>query len=54
MTEPQRHRYRITFAKEDAMRFTGHLYLHHAWERTLRRAGAPLAHTQGYNPSASA
>jgi radical SAM-linked protein len=50
MTDSQRHRYRLTFAKQDPMRFTGHLDLHHAWERLLRRAGAPVAHTQGYNP----
>jgi radical SAM-linked protein len=50
MTDSQRHRYRLTFAKGDPMRFTGHLDLHHTWERMLRRAGAPVAHTQGYNP----
>ena len=43
-------RIRITFAKTDAMRFTGHLDLHHTWERTIRRAGLPLAYTQGYSP----
>jgi radical SAM-linked protein len=32
------------------MRFTGHLDLHRAWERTFRRAGLPLAYSQGYNP----
>ena len=43
-------RVRITFAKTDAMRFTGHLDLHRAWERTFRRAGLPLAYTQGFSP----
>lgn len=43
-------RVRITFAKTDAMRYTGHLDLHKAWERTLRRAGLPLSYSQGYNP----
>ncbi|MGD8814627.1 MAG: TIGR03936 family radical SAM-associated protein [Anaerolineales bacterium] len=52
MTESQRHRYRITFAKTDPMRFTGHLDLHHAWERMLRRAGVPLAYTRGHKPRA--
>lgn len=32
------------------MRFTGHLDLHHTWERTFRRARLPLAYSQGFNP----
>lgn len=32
------------------MRFTSHLDLHKSWERTLRRAGLPLAYTQGFSP----
>jgi radical SAM-linked protein len=32
------------------MRFTGHLDLHRAWERTFRRARLPLAYTQGFHP----
>lgn len=43
-------RLRITFAKTDAMRFTSHLDLHRTWERTMRRAGLPLAYSQGFNP----
>jgi radical SAM-linked protein len=43
-------RLRITFAKTEAMRYTGHLDLYRAWERTLRRAGLPLAYSHGYNP----
>jgi radical SAM-linked protein len=43
-------RLRITFAKYEAMRFTGHLDLHRAWERTFRRARLPLAYSQGFNP----
>jgi radical SAM-linked protein len=43
-------RCRITFAKTEAMRFTGHLDLHRTWERAFRRAGLPLAYSQGYNP----
>lgn len=43
-------RLRITFQKTDAMRFTGHLDLHRAWERTLRRACLPLAYSLGFNP----
>lgn len=43
-------RLRLIFAKTQAMRFTGHLDLHHTWERTFRRAGLPLAYSQGFNP----
>jgi radical SAM-linked protein len=43
-------RLRITFAKTEAMRFTGHLDLHRTWERTIRRAGLPLAYSQGFKP----
>ena len=38
------------FAKTDLMRFTGHLDLHRAWERLIRRAGLPLAYSQGFSP----
>ena len=32
------------------MQYTGHLDLHKTWERTLRRAGLPLAYSLGFNP----
>lgn len=43
-------RIRITFAKQGALRYTGHLDLHKLWERTARRAGLPLAYSQGFHP----
>lgn len=43
-------RVRITFAKTAAMCHTGHLDLYRAWERLIRRAGLPLAYTQGFSP----
>jgi radical SAM-linked protein len=43
-------RLRITFAKSGALRYTGHLDLQTTWERTVRRAGLPLAYTQGFHP----
>jgi len=43
-------RLRIHFAKTEAMRYTGHLDLHRAWERTFRRAMLPLAYSQGFRP----
>ena len=43
-------RLRLTFAKTAAMKYTGHLDTHLAWERTFRRAGLPLAYSQGFHP----
>ena len=43
-------RVRISFSKTPAMRYTGHLDLHRAWERAFRRAGLPLAYSQGFHP----
>lgn len=43
-------RLRITFAKQGALRYTGHLDLHHIWERTARRAGLPLSYSKGFHP----
>lgn len=43
-------RIRITFSKADSMRFIGHLDLFRTWERTFRRAGLPLAYSQGFHP----
>lgn len=41
-------RLRLTFAKTDAMRFTGHLDVYRTLYRTLVRARLPLAYSQGY------
>lgn len=43
-------RIRITFTKQGALRYTGHLDLHKLWERAARRAGLPLAYSQGFHP----
>lgn len=43
-------RIRIVFEKMQEMRYTGHLDLQRAWERTLRRAQLPLAYSKGFNP----
>jgi radical SAM-linked protein len=50
MTDAAPFRYRLTFGKTAAMRFTGHLDLQRALERTLRRARLPLGYTQGFSP----
>jgi radical SAM-linked protein len=41
-------RLRLTYAKTNAMRFTGHLDVHRTLYRTLMRARLPLAFSQGY------
>lgn len=43
-------RARITFTKQGALRYTGHLDLHRLWERAMRRAGLPIAYSQGFHP----
>jgi radical SAM-linked protein len=43
-------RYRITYKKNQAMRYTSSLDLHKVWERSFRRANLPLAYSQGYHP----
>ncbi|HEX5943995.1 MAG TPA: TIGR03936 family radical SAM-associated protein [Anaerolineales bacterium] len=43
-------RIRITFVKQGALRYTGHLDLHKLWERAARRAALPLAYSQGFHP----
>lgn len=43
-------RIRVTFSKTGSLRYIGHLDLQQVWERTARRAGLPLAYTQGFHP----
>jgi radical SAM-linked protein len=50
MTEDGLTRYRIHFRKEEHLRYIGHLDLHRAMERTLRRAKLPLDYSKGFNP----
>ena len=46
----QNTRLRITFAKGEEIKYISHLDLMRVWERTLRRAGVPLAYSHGFNP----
>jgi radical SAM-linked protein len=43
-------RYRIMYAKKGPASYISHLDLIRAFERAARRAGLPLAFTQGFNP----
>lgn len=52
MTEyagPQQ-RLRIEFAVGERLKYISHLDLNRTWERAFRRAGLPLAYSQGFNP----
>ena len=45
-----RYKYRICFEKDGLMRFIGHLDLLRLFQRTIKRAGLPVAYSAGYNP----
>ncbi|HSL98866.1 MAG TPA: TIGR03936 family radical SAM-associated protein [Candidatus Limnocylindria bacterium] len=46
-----RHIIRIRYAKEGPARYLSGLEVQSLWGRILRRAGFPLAYSQGYNPA---
>ena len=43
-------RLRMTYAKGEALKYISHLDLARTWERAFRRAGLPMAYSQGFNP----
>ena len=43
-------RLRIRYAKGEPLKFISHLDLSRGWERAFRRAGLPVAYSQGFNP----
>ena len=43
-------RIRIRYAKRGPLRFTSHRDFARAFERALRRAGVPIAYSQGFTP----
>ncbi len=45
-----RQRWRIVFRRDEDARFLAHLDAMKQWERALRRAGVPVAQTEGYSP----
>jgi len=45
-----REKYRLRFRKEGDLRLVSHHDLMHVFERVLRRAQIPIAHTQGFHP----
>lgn len=40
----------IQFSKGPGLRYLSHLDLMRAWQRAIRRAGLPVAHSAGFNP----
>lgn len=50
MPDPSLQRLRLTYGKGEAIRFISNLDLVRLWERAARRAGLPLAYSQGFNP----
>ena len=48
--ETPRQRIRLRFAKGEPLKYISHLDLARTWERVFRRAGLPVAHSQGFNP----
>ncbi|MDP9238728.1 MAG: TIGR03936 family radical SAM-associated protein [Chloroflexota bacterium] len=45
-------RLRVTFARGEDLKYITHLDLMRFWERALRRAGLPVAHSEGFSPHA--
>jgi radical SAM-linked protein len=43
-------RIRVTYARTEQLRYTGHLDMQVVWERCLRRARLPLMYSQGFHP----
>ena len=49
-TPVPRQRWRIVFRRDEDARFLAHLDAMKQWERALRRAGVPVAQTEGFSP----
>ncbi|MBN1295035.1 MAG: TIGR03960 family B12-binding radical SAM protein [Candidatus Latescibacteria bacterium] len=43
-------RFRLKFGKNDVVRYTGHLDIVRLFDRAMRRAGVPMAYSQGFHP----
>lgn len=43
-------RFRVSFLKGERVRYISHLDVLRFWERAIRRAGLPLAYSQGFTP----
>ncbi len=43
-------RLRVRFSRGEPVKYISHLDLIRVWQRAMRRAGVPLAYTEGFNP----
>lgn len=43
-------RLRITFTRDETLKYIGHLDMARTWQRIARRANLPLAYSEGFNP----
>lgn len=43
-------RLRVTFSRGEDLKYITHLDMMRFWERTLRRAGIPMAYSEGFSP----
>jgi radical SAM-linked protein len=50
VSELEAARLRIVFGEQEPLKYISHLDLLRAWERLFRRAGLPVAYSQGFNP----
>jgi radical SAM-linked protein len=48
--EMPQQRLRLTFAKGEPLKYISHLDVTRTWQRVFRRAGLPVAYSQGFNP----
>src|SRR3972149_204043 len=48
--EAIRQRMRVTFTRNETLKYIGHLDMSHTWQRILRRAELPLAYSEGFKP----
>ena len=49
-TPAAKQRLRITFTRDETLKYIGHLDMARTWQRIARRADLPLAYSEGFNP----
>ncbi len=52
MTLPRKPQIRLRYSKLGKVRFTSHRDMARIWERAVRRAGLPIAYSEGFSPRA--